>query len=86
MYQVLNAPLAKKDLRKLAKNKAVFKAVSEKISDLANDPRPSGCIKIKGAGGLYRIRHGDYRVVYQIKNQELIVLLVRVAHRKDVYK
>jgi mRNA interferase RelE/StbE len=52
---------------------------------LADNPRPSGCKKLKGMEA-WRIRIGDYRVVYEIHDDVLIVLVVRVAHRKEVYK
>jgi mRNA interferase RelE/StbE len=52
---------------------------------LADNPRPSGCKKLKGREA-WRIRVGDYRVVYEIHDDVLIVLVVRVAHRREVYK
>jgi mRNA interferase RelE/StbE len=55
------------------------------IDKLPDNPRPSGCRKLKGAD-VYRIRVGDYRVVYEIHDDVLIVLVVRVAHRSEVYK
>jgi mRNA interferase RelE/StbE len=56
------------------------------ISSLATDPRPRGCIKLEGNDDLWRIRIGAYRVVYQVRDQELTVLVVRVGHRRDVYR
>ncbi len=56
-----------------------------RIASLANDPRPSGCQKLAG-GDRFRIRQGRYRVLYEIVNQELVVTVVRVAHRRDVYR
>jgi len=55
------------------------------IADLAANPRPSGCEKLS-AQERYRIRQGRYRVVYEIRDRELVVLIVTVAHRKDVYR
>jgi mRNA interferase RelE/StbE len=52
---------------------------------LADNPRPRGCKKLK-SWGTYRIRVGDYRVVYEIHDDVLIVLVVRVAHRREAYK
>jgi mRNA interferase RelE/StbE len=51
---------------------------------LANDPRPPGCKKLKGRDG-YRIRVGDYRIIYQIIDDVLVVNVVALGHRKDIY-
>ena len=53
---------------------------------LAADPRPHGVKSIKGHPGQFRIRVGDYRVVYEIKDAVLVVLVVRVGHRREVYR
>ncbi|MDD5306261.1 MAG: type II toxin-antitoxin system RelE/ParE family toxin [Deltaproteobacteria bacterium] len=58
----------------------------EAISDLADDPRPRGCRKLAGEEDLWRIRIGNYRVVYQVLDAVLIVLVVRIAHRREVYR
>ena len=60
------------------------KRVIKAISKLADDPRPSGCVKLKGSG-LYRIRVGDYRIIYDIQDDALVILVVKVGHRGDVY-
>jgi mRNA interferase RelE/StbE len=52
---------------------------------IAEDPRPSGVKKLKGYDKTYRVRVGDYRVIYEIKDKELIILLLSVSHRKDSY-
>jgi mRNA interferase RelE/StbE len=56
------------------------------IDALADAPRPPGCKKLVGDENLWRIRVGDYRVLYEIHDDRLLVLVVRVAHRKDVYR
>ena len=56
------------------------------IDALADDPRPPGCVKLAGADDLYRIRVGAYRVVYAIEDDRLVVLVVKVGHRRDVYR
>jgi mRNA interferase RelE/StbE len=53
---------------------------------LKENPRPRGCIKLKGYKNEYRIRVGDYRVRYEVRDQESIVVLLRCKHRKDVYR
>ena len=72
-----------KDLRNIP-NKDV-KRILTCIESLCENPRAEGCIKLSGQER-YRIRQGVYRVVYEIKDSELIILVVKVAHRSDVYK
>ena len=56
-----------------------------RIARLADDPRPRGCQKLSGREA-YRVRQGRYRIVYTIEDNRLLVLVVRVAHRRDVYR
>jgi len=56
------------------------------LRKLQKDPRPRQAKKLSGLDELYRIRVGDYRIVYTIRNKILIILVLRIAHRKDVYK
>jgi mRNA interferase RelE/StbE len=65
--------------------KKVQGQITRRIDALAITPRPPGCEKLKGPGDLWRIRSGDYRIVYQIRDAVLLVLVVRIADRKDVY-
>ena len=60
--------------------------IKEAIEELKSNPRPQGFIKLKGQNNLNRIRIGDYRVVYEIHDNILIILLIIIGHRKDVYK
>lgn len=53
---------------------------------LADDPRPPGSVKLAGEANAWRIRVGDYRVLYEIRDRQLLILVVRVGHRKDVYR
>ncbi len=70
-------------LKKVPKRDA--KSVKEKIENLAEDPRPHGSIKLSGKE-LYRIRYGNYRILYKIFDDRLVVLILDVDGRKDVYK
>jgi mRNA interferase RelE/StbE len=72
-----------KDLRKLPKKQIL--AILEAINALAANPLPVGVKKLTGTDA-YRIRMGNYRVIYRIENDELIVFVLKVAHRKDVYR
>ncbi len=60
--------------------------IIEKIQSLAQEPRPSGVVKLKGSGKEYRIRIGDYRVRYEIKDSSQIIRLLQCKHRRDVYR
>lgn len=64
----------------------VQKQIDRKILTLAHNPRPPGVKKLKGVVNRWRIRVGDYRVVYEIIDDRLIVLIVQVAHRREIYE
>ena len=83
-YTIQVKPAFEKDFDALPKD--VQRRVTAKIDTLASNPRPSGVEKLAGAEALYRVRIGDYRIVYEIKDAVLIVLLVRVRHRREVYR
>jgi mRNA interferase RelE/StbE len=70
----------------LALPQAAQARIASAIDALAGDPRPSGVTKLRGPEGFYRIRVGDYRVVYAIEDDVLLVLVVRVGHRREVYR
>ena len=56
------------------------------IEGLADDPMPVGCKKLVGSEHTYRIRVGDYRIVYDIQNANLVIFVIRIRHRRDVYR
>ena len=85
MYRVLLRPPAQKFLGKL-RDKTLAARLVEAMRGLANDPRASGCDKLAGLEDLYRIRVGDYRIVYQIRDEVLLVLVVKIGHRREVYR
>lgn len=84
MYTVELRPSARRELLKLPRpdQRRLIRAMDA----LADNPRPRGIKKLAGPDDLYRIRVGDYRVVYTIQDDRLIVLVVRIGHRKDVYR
>ena len=82
-YKIVIKPSAVKELSKLPKKE--LRKVSEKIQSLAEDPRPMGCQKLSGQER-YRIRQGDYRIVYSIEDEIKIVRVVKVGHRREVYR
>ena len=84
MFHVTIKPAAEKQMDRLPAQ--IRQRVTKALDALSENPRPPGCLKLKGEDDLWRIRVGDYRIVYAIEDAELIVLVVRVAHRKDVYQ
>lgn len=81
-YSVRFKPAAAKDLRKL--DKRMQRRLSVAIDSLSIEPRPSSCKKLKGSE-FYRIRVGDYRVIYEVDDGKLVVLVIRARHRREVY-
>jgi mRNA interferase RelE/StbE len=73
-----------KELEKLPRQ--MLARIVEAVDDLARDPYPGGTRKLSGSEQTYRIRVGDYRVLYSIYSDKFIVEIIRVKHRKDVYK
>lgn len=73
-----------KELSKL--DKSVARRIIRSVNKLSDDPRPPGCRSLVGYEGLWRIRIGDYRVIYSIEDDKLIVLIVRFAHRREAYR
>lgn len=84
-YEVEISESAEKFLGKVPKKDRL--RIMDKIEELADDQMPSGSIKLQGQGpNLYRIRSGDYRVLYSIKKDVLIVLVVEIGHRREIYR
>lgn len=83
-YQVIIPKPVQKQLDDLPDE--VFKLVLEKLDGLKENPRPFGCIKLKGFKNEYRIRIGDYRIRYEVDDSKKTVLLLHCRHRRDIYK
>jgi mRNA interferase RelE/StbE len=83
-YTVELSNPAKKDLAKLSPENQI--RITKALRKLAQDPRPMGVEKLQGEQNAYRIRVGDYRVLYEIHDTVLLVLVFRVRHRKEVYR
>ncbi len=82
-YEIVLAKKAEKDLDRMSDSIAA--PILEGIEKLADDPRPTGCKKLKGRSG-YRIGVGDYRLLYEITNEILLVEVTRARHRKNIYQ
>lgn len=83
-YRVFLKPSADRDLAKLPRD--VQQRISRKLVELSENPRPPGVEKLAGGTDEYRVRVGNYRLVYAIEDDRLIVLVLRIADRKDVYR
>ena len=83
-YRIEVAPAAVRQLRKL--DRGAQRRVQAAIELLAGEPRPNGAKKLAGGDGEWRVRTGDYRVVYQIHDNVLLVLVVAVGHLRDIYE
>jgi mRNA interferase RelE/StbE len=83
-YRIEVAPAAVRQLRKL--DLPARRRVQAAIELLADQPRPPGAMKLAGGEGEWRVRTGDYRVVYEIRDEVLVVLVVAVGHRREVYR
>ena len=84
-YELLIKPSARKELAGIASRKD-RERVSGAISLLADEPRPAGSQKLAGTHGLYRVRAGEFRIVYEVDDGRVVVVVIRVAHRRDVYR
>lgn len=83
-YRVIVPKPVQKQLDSLPEN--VRDRIVERLMVLKEDPHPRGCVKLRGYENEYRIRIGDYRVRYEINDQEAVVLLLHCKQRKDVYR
>ena len=84
VYKIAFKPVVKKDFRKLSTQDAT--RVRKAIDALATNPKGKGCSRLKAKEKLWRKRVGSIRIVYEIIEQTLIVTIINVAHRKDVYR
>lgn len=83
MYSVELLPSAARALARL--DRAVQRRIARRIDRLAADPR-AGAVKLRGADEVWRVRVGDYRVLYALEEQRLIVLVIKIGHRRDIYR
>ncbi len=84
-YKIELDSRVKKDLKSIPSQD--IKRIKSAISELSSNPRPSGCTKLKGKNRDYfRIRVGNYRIIYLIEDDLLLILVVRVGHRQEIYR
>lgn len=84
VYRIEYKPSAARDFRKLSKEMQM--RIAPKINGLGHNPRPHGVETLQGSERLLRIRVGDYRIVYQVKDKIVTILILRIAHRREVYR
>ena len=82
-YKIFFKKSVEKDFRAIPKND--LKKILDRIEALAEDPRPQGCEKLTGQQK-YRLRQGRYRILYSIQDDELTIWVVKVGHRKNIYR
>ncbi len=83
-YRLLIKPSAAKEIEASPKKDRL--RIIKRIQELSDNPRPPGCEKLSGQDDKYRVRQGAYRIVYSISDEELIVWVVKVGHRREVYR
>ena len=84
LYSVVMKRSAEKELKAVPSSD--LKRIVDRIRGLAQQPRPSGCEKLSGESERYRIRQGDYRIVYGIDDAARLIELVKIGHRREVYR
>jgi mRNA interferase RelE/StbE len=83
-YKIVLTPAARRCLTSLSRSD--LRRVDAKILSLRHNPRPPGAKRLAGQQGFLRVRAGDYRIIYQVADDRLIVLVVRIGHRREVYR
>ncbi len=83
-YNIVISSTAEKSLKKIPK-KDIQKIV-EAIQILSINPFPNGCRKLSGEENSYRIRQGNYRIIYAVDANKLLILILKIGHRKEIYK
>ena len=81
-YELQLLPSVKKDIQKIPKDD--LKKILARMESLRDDPRPPGSTKLSGLDH-YRVRQGNYRIVYKIQDTRLVVIVIKVGHRRDIY-
>jgi mRNA interferase RelE/StbE len=83
-YKVVWRASAERELRKLPRE--IVAHMVDLAASLANDPLPHGAVKLAGAEHTWRVRSGDYRLIYSVASGTLVVEIVKVGHRREVYR
>jgi mRNA interferase RelE/StbE len=84
VFEIRLAPAAARDLARL--DRPMQRRVATAIDRLAREPRPAGSTKLRGSDDIWRVRVGKYRVLYQVADAVLLILVIRIGHRAEVYR
>jgi mRNA interferase RelE/StbE len=84
LYRIQLKPAARRDLVGLPRD--ALKRIDEKIRSLAGTPRPFGVEKLSGEHSIFRVRVGEYRILYSVDDRDCTVLVTRIRHRREVYR
>ena len=84
-YTIQLKPAAERDLKKV-KDRAVLRRIARAIDGLETNPRPPNAKALQGDGSILRVRVGRYRILYTVEDAALLVLVIRIGHRHDVYR
>lgn len=84
MYRIELLPIARKQLSAIASPDR--ERIRRHIDALAENPHPPGSLKLTGIEDRFRIRVGDYRIIYQVRRAVLLVLVIRIGHRREIYR
>ena len=82
-YQVIFQPTVRRDLKSIPRDD--INRILKRTEALASDPRPPASIKV-GDPAMYRVRQGNYRIIYQVDDAQRVVLILRIGHRREVYR
>ena len=83
-YKIFISQSAKKSIKKLPPT--VVKNIISEIKILASDPYPTGCKKIVGHTNAFKLRVGNYRIIYEVNSSEILIQVLKIGHRKDIYR
>jgi mRNA interferase RelE/StbE len=83
-YSIQLTPRAAREYRQLPRN--IQERVSRRIDELADEPRPHGAEKLAGHNPLYRVRVGEYRIIYEVRDVDAVIAITLIGHRRDVYR
>ena len=83
-YKIVVSATAERQLKKIRREDTI--RILRSISLLADEPRPCGCRKLSGYDDIYRIRIGNYRVIYEIDGKRIIIIILKIGHRREVYR
>jgi mRNA interferase RelE/StbE len=84
VYEIRLAPAAARDLARL--DRRMQRRVATAIDRLAREPRPAGSTRLRGSDDIWRVRVGKYRVLYQVRDAMLLILVLRIGHRSNAYR